>query len=76
MEKSFKLNTLKNVLTNLSNFVYRLFSFFNRTIVGVICKDGVVLGAEKVLRSNLMVPTTDKRLYNIDSHVGMVISII
>ena len=44
--------------------------------MGVICKDGVVLGAEKVLRSNLMVPTTDKRLYNIDSHVGMVISII
>jgi len=42
------------------------------TIVGVICKDGIVLGAEKLLTSRLMLSTTDKRIYNIDSHIGMV----
>ena len=43
------------------------------TIVGVICKDGIILGAEKVVRSKLMTKLTDKRLYNIDKHVGMAI---
>ncbi len=43
------------------------------TIVGVICKDGIILGAEKVVMSKLMMPLTDKRLYNIDSHIGMAI---
>ena len=47
---------------------------FNRisTIVGVTCKDGIILGAEKLLPSKLMKITSDKRLYNIDRHIGMV----
>ena len=44
-------------------------------MVGVLCKDGIILGAEKLIRSKLLVSGTDQRIYNIDSHVGMVYSI-
>ena len=46
---------------------------FISTIVGVVCKDGIILGAEKVLRSKLLLAKTDQRLYNVDEHVGMAI---
>ena len=29
-------------------------------IIGVVCKDGVLLGAEKVVITKLLVPQTDK----------------
>jgi len=38
-----------------------------------VCKDGIILGAEKVLRSKLLLAKTDQRLYNVDEHVGMAI---
>jgi len=38
----------------------------NRTIIGVRCKDGVILGAEKLLMSKLLVPGTNQRVYNVD----------
>ena len=41
--------------------------------MGVICKDGILLGAEKLIASKLMAPMQDKRLYNVDTHVGMAI---
>ena len=72
MVKFFKLNMQKNVLINLSKLFLDLFHHSIRTIVGVVCKDGVILGAEKVLTSMLMLPKTDRRIYNVSSHIGMV----
>jgi len=62
MVKSSKLNTLARQLKN------------SETIVGVLCKDGVVLGSEKLLVSKMLVENTNKKIYNIDTHSGMVIS--
>ena len=41
-------------------------------IVGAVCKDGVILGAEKVIVSKLMVPQTDKRIYAMTRQTGLV----
>ena len=40
--------------------------------MGVVCKDGVIIGGEKLVASKLMAKNSDKRVYNVDSHVGMV----
>ena len=53
------------------HFKYKSYTF-SSTILGVICKDGVILGAEKLLTSKLMMQSTDPRLFNIDTHAGMV----
>lgn len=45
----------------------------HRTIVGVKCKDGVVLGAEKLMFSKLLVSGTHRRIYNVDHAIGMAI---
>ena len=45
-----------------------------RTIVGVKCKDGVILGAEKQILSNLLVERTNRRIFNVDHAIGMAIS--
>lgn len=38
------------------------------------CKDGIVLGAEKQVFSQLLVDHTNKRIYNVDRAIGMVIA--
>ncbi|EGR32938.1 proteasome subunit alpha type 3, putative [Ichthyophthirius multifiliis] len=45
----------------------------SETIIGVKCSDGVILGAEKQLFTNLLVEDTNKRVYNIENSIGMVI---
>lgn len=45
-----------------------------RTIVGVKCKDGVVLGSERLVFSRLLVEKTNRRIFNIDRHIGVVLS--
>ena len=42
------------------------------TIVGVRCKDGIILGTEKIITSKMMVAGTDKRLYNVTLKQGAV----
>lgn len=42
--------------------------------MGVKCRDGVVLGAEKQVFSRLLVEHTNKRIYNVDKAVGMVVA--
>ena len=42
------------------------------TVIGLRGKDGVVLAAEKLVMSKLHEPGTNKRIFNIDKHVGMV----
>ncbi len=42
------------------------------TILGVVCKDGVVLATEKVMPNKLYLPQTDKRIYSLSRHSGIV----
>ncbi|MGH0191575.1 UNVERIFIED_CONTAM: hypothetical protein FKN15_066337 [Acipenser sinensis] len=42
------------------------------TAVGIRCKDGVVFGVEKLVLSKLYEQGSNKRIFNIDRHVGMV----
>lgn len=48
--------------------------FLCRTIVGVKCRDGVILGAEKLQFSKLLVEGTNPRIFNVYKHIGMAIS--
>lgn len=38
--------------------------------MGVVCKDGIILGTEKIVQSKMMVSGTDKRVYNVSKQVG------
>ena len=42
------------------------------TAIGVKCADGVVLGVEKLLLSPMLVKTSNRRIFTVDSHVGVV----
>ncbi|XP_036164574.1 proteasome subunit alpha type-3 isoform X3 [Myotis myotis] len=41
------------------------------TAIGIRCKDGVVFGVEKLVLSKLYEEGSNKRLFNVDRHVGM-----
>mmetsp|Transcript_34917 Transcript_34917/g.85415 ORF Transcript_34917/g.85415 Transcript_34917/m.85415 type:complete len:257 (+) Transcript_34917:101-871(+) len=41
------------------------------TCVGVVCKDGVVLGVEKVVTSRLLVPGSARLVNAVDTHAGV-----
>ena len=45
---------------------------FHRTAVGVKCKDGVVVALEKLLTSKMLVPGSNRRIFTIDRHIGVV----
>ena len=55
----------------MSKFSKTFFPFFS-TIVGVVCKDGIVLGTEKIVQNKMMVSGTDKRAYNVTRQIGAV----
>lgn len=42
------------------------------TAIGVRCKDGVVFGVEKLVMLKLYETGTNKRIFHIDRHIGMV----
>lgn len=44
------------------------------TIIGVKCKDGVVFAVEKLVSSKLYEKGANKRLFNIDRHIGMAVA--
>ena len=44
------------------------------TIVGVVCKDGVIIGTEKIVVNKMMVSGTDKRTFNITKQSGCVVN--
>lgn len=44
----------------------------NRTILGAVCKDGIVLGSEKVIQSKMMIGGTDPRIFSVSKTQGMV----
>ena len=43
-----------------------------RTAVGIRGKDGVVFGVEKLVTSKLYEAGANKRIFNIDRHIGIV----
>lgn len=43
------------------------------TVIGLRCEEGVVLAVEKLVTSKLYEPGANKRIFNIDKHIGMVI---
>ena len=42
------------------------------TCVGIRCKDGVVLAAEKIITSKLLKPGANKKIATVDRNVGVV----
>ncbi|XP_078052490.1 proteasome alpha7 subunit [Augochlora pura] len=44
------------------------------TVIGLRGKDGVVFAVEKIITSKLYEPGANKRIFNIDQHIGMVAS--
>lgn len=42
------------------------------TVIALKGKDGVVFAVEKLVTSKLYEPGANRRIFNIDSHVGMV----
>ncbi|PKI85641.1 proteasome endopeptidase complex [Malassezia vespertilionis] len=42
------------------------------TAIAVRTKDGVVFGVENLIHSKLLVPGSNKRVYTVDSHIGMI----
>lgn len=40
--------------------------------MGVVCKDGIVMGTEKIIVNKMMVSGTDKRAYSVTKDVGCV----
>lgn len=44
------------------------------TVIGLKCKDGVVLGLEKPVQSKLLVKGSGKRLFHVDKHIGAAVA--
>uniref|UniRef100_T1JNT1 Proteasome subunit alpha type n=1 Tax=Strigamia maritima TaxID=126957 RepID=T1JNT1_STRMM len=44
------------------------------TVVGMRCKDGVVFAVEKLVTSKLYEAGANKRLFNVDRHIGMAVA--
>eukprot|EP00823_Brevimastigomonas_motovehiculus_P009668 TRINITY_DN9397_c0_g1_i1.p1 TRINITY_DN9397_c0_g1~~TRINITY_DN9397_c0_g1_i1.p1 ORF type:complete len:286 (-),score=57.14 TRINITY_DN9397_c0_g1_i1:366-1223(-) len=44
------------------------------TVVGIRCKDGVVMGVEKFILSKMLVSGSNRRIFNVDTHCGMAIA--
>jgi 20S proteasome subunit alpha 7 len=42
--------------------------------MGVVCKDGIILGTEKIVINKMMVSGTDKRIYSVTKQCGSVIN--
>jgi 20S proteasome subunit alpha 7 len=42
------------------------------TVVALRCKDGVAFAVEKVITSRLYESGSNKRVHNVDKHIGMV----
>lgn len=46
----------------------------NSTVLGIRCKDGVVLAVEKLVISKLLVEHSNRRIFNVDKHAGMAVA--
>ncbi|CAL5425640.1 unnamed protein product [Camellia sinensis] len=41
------------------------------TVVGIKCKDGIVMGVEKLIASKMMLPGSNRRIHSVHRHSGM-----
>lgn len=61
---------------NIDQWTFWTFSEFSSsgfsTVIGLRGKDGVVLAVEKLVTSKLYEPGANKRIFTIDTHIGMV----
>jgi 20S proteasome alpha/beta subunit len=72
-----KLSMLRRLLKTLGKFAKNKLTnnyLSYSTILGVVCKDGVILGTEKIVLNKMMVAGTDKRLYSINLNCGGVVN--
>lgn len=44
----------------------------NSTAIAVRCKDGVVIGVEKLILSKMLVAGSNRKIYSVDTHAGAV----
>lgn len=44
------------------------------TILGIVCKDGVMIGSEKLILSDMLVTGSDRRIYQLAKHIGMAVT--
>eukprot|EP01080_Neovahlkampfia_damariscottae_P000352 gene352-6766_t len=44
------------------------------TAIGICCKDGVVLGVEKIIEYKMLEQESNRRIFNVDKHVGMAVA--
>ncbi|KAK2374204.1 protein PSK SIMULATOR [Trifolium repens] len=42
------------------------------TVIGIKCKDGIVLGVENLIPSKMMLPGSNRRIHVVHQHSGMV----
>ncbi|KAF9675263.1 hypothetical protein SADUNF_Sadunf09G0013800 [Salix dunnii] len=43
------------------------------TVIGIKCKDGIVMGVEKLIASKMMLPGSNRRIHSVHCHSGMVL---
>jgi 20S proteasome alpha/beta subunit len=41
-------------------------------VIGIKCKDGTVVGVEKLVESKLLMDTSNGRVFSLDHHAGLV----
>ncbi|KAG2689868.1 hypothetical protein I3760_09G160400 [Carya illinoinensis] len=44
------------------------------TVIGIKCKDGIVLGVEKLITSKMMLPGSNRRIHSVHRHSGMAVA--
>ncbi|PPS09974.1 hypothetical protein GOBAR_AA10677 [Gossypium barbadense] len=44
------------------------------TVVGIKCKDGIVMGVEKLIASKMMLPGSNRRIHSVHRHSGMAVA--
>ncbi|XVF04911.1 hypothetical protein REPUB_Repub05bG0125600 [Reevesia pubescens] len=58
---------------SFSKFLFFFFSFC-KTVIGIKCKDGIVMGVEKLIASKMMLPGSNQRIHSVHRHSGMAVA--
>ena len=69
-----KLSMLRKLLRIQGKFYIKIDILLNSTILGVVCKDGIILGTEKIVLNKMMINGTDKRVYSVNLTTGAVVN--
>lgn len=72
IEGSLTLVILNPSYVTLRNQDHVNLIFLYSTAVGIRGKDGVVLGVEKLITSKLHEASSNKRIFTVDRHIGIV----